>query len=314
MAQNLLYRSVAASFRWVSHWSGAAVRQARAIRQPRILMYHIIGDAELSVRQFEWQMRFLRDHFEPISLGALVDRLQAGTTTGREVALTFDDGVQNQFTVAWPLLRAHQVPATFFVCPGLIESGDWLWRTNLRMRLNVLGNATRADAARNAGCMATEIEAIMEWTKSLPMDARRTFEQDIKSLTADFTPPRAQMDSHAPLTWDQLRQLGGDLITIGSHTRTHPILPTLTESMLQDEIAGSRLALEEKLDRRVDLFSYPNGANNPGVADMARRHYRAAVTTIQGMVAQGSDCFLLPRIPAGENRAAFTRRMHRPTA
>lgn len=314
MAQNVLHRSVAASFRWVSHWTGAAVRRARAIRQSRILMYHIVGDADLSVRQFEWQMRFLRDHFEPISLGALVDRLHAGTTTGREVVLTFDDGVQNHFTVAWPLLQAHRVPATFFVCPGLIESGDWLWRTELRMRLNVLDNATRTEAARNAGCIATGIEAIMEWTKELPMDARQAFERDIKALTTGFTPPPSEMDRHAPLTWDQLRQMDDGLITIGSHTRTHPILPTLTESRLQDEIAGSRLALEEKLDRSVDLFSYPNGANNPGVADVARRHYRAAVTTRQGMVAQESDCFLLPRIPAADNRAAFTRRMHRPTA
>lgn len=314
MAQNVLHRSVAASFRWVSHWTGLAVRRARAIRQSRILMYHLVGDVELSVRQFEWQMRFLRDHFEPVSLDALVDRLQAGTTTGREVALTFDDGVQNHFTVAWPLLRAHRVPATFFVCPGLIESGDWLWRTELRMRLGVLDNAIRAEAARNAGCPATGIEEIMEWTKELPMDARRAFERDIKALTADFTPPRAQMENHAPLTWAQLRQLDDGLITIGSHTRTHPILPTLTVSMLQDEIAGSRRALEEKLDRSVDLFSYPNGANNPGVADVARLHYRAAVTTRQGMVAQESDRFLLPRIPAAGSRAAFSRRMHRPTA
>lgn len=314
MTPNVLHRSVAASFRWVSHWSGAAVRQARAIRRPRILMYHIVGDAELSARQFEWQMRFLRDYFEPISLDALIDRVQDGTTTGREVALTFDDGVQNHFAVAWPLLRAHQVPATFFVCPGLVESGDWLWRTELRMRLEVLDGATRTGAARSAGCTATEVEGIMEWTKGLSMDARRAFERDIEAHTTDFTPPRAQVEHHAPLTWDQLREMDDGLITIGSHTRTHPILPTLTESMLEDEIGGSRLALEGKLGRTVDLFSYPNGANNSGVADVARRHYRAAVTTRQGLVDQEADRFLLPRIPAADNRAAFTRRMHRPTA
>lgn len=314
MAQNVLHRSVAASFRWVSHLSGASTRRARSIRQPRILMYHTVGDAELSIRQFEWQMRYLREYFEPISLGVLVDRLQAGATTGREVVLTFDDGVQNHFRVAWPLLQAHRVPATFFVCPGLIESGDWLWRTALRMRLSLLGSGARAEVAGDAGCPAHEVEAIMEWTKGLPMDTRRAFERDIESRTAYFTPPRAQMDRHAPLTWDQLRGMDESLITIGSHTRSHPILPTLTESMLQDEIAGSRLALEEKLQRPVDLFSYPNGANNPGVAGITRRHYRAAVTTRQGLIVQDGDPFLLPRIPAADSPAAFTRRMHRPTA
>ncbi len=277
-------------------------------------MYHIVGDHELSASQFEWQLSFLRTHFEPVSLAMLVDRLQSGTMEGREVAITFDDGVQNHFTVAWPLLRAHNVPATFFVCPGLIESGDWLWRTALRMRLNTLDSTTREDVARNAGCAETGVEAIMEWTKGLPMDARRAFEHDIEAHTRDFSPPREQMDRHAPLTWDQLGQMDENLITIGSHTSTHPMLPTLDPSALHDEIAGSRSVLEAKLDRTVDLFSYPNGANNPLVADLARRHYRAAVTTRQGLVARDNDRFLLPRIPAAHNRAAFTRRMHRPTA
>jgi peptidoglycan/xylan/chitin deacetylase (PgdA/CDA1 family) len=314
MAQNVLHRSVAASFRWVSHLSGASTRRARSIWQPRILMYHIVGDAELSVRQFEWQMRYLRAYFEPISLCELVDRLHAGATTGREVAITFDDGVQNHFRVAWPLLQALRIPATFFVCPGLIESGDWLWRTSLRMRLSVLDSAMRADAARNAGCPVTQVEAIMEWTKRLSMDARRAFERDIETHTASFMPPSAEIDRHAPLTWEQLREMDESLITIGSHTRSHPILPTLTASLLLDEIAGSRAILEEKLHRTVDLFSYPNGANDPGVVEVTRRHYRAAVTTRQGLVTKDSDPFLLPRVPAADSPAAFTRRMHRPTA
>lgn len=314
MAENLLHRTAAASLRWASHWSGAALRRARAIRQPRILMYHIVGDGDLSVRHFEWQMKFLRENFEPVHLGALVDRLQAGELTGREVAITFDDGVRNHYTVAWPLLRANNVPATFFVCPGLIESGDWLWRTELRMRLALLGDADRREAARVAGCATTTVEAIMEWTKQLPMDARLAFQRDIARRTAGFSPPQEQAERHAPLAWDELRQMDPKLITIGSHTSTHPMLPTLDESALHDEIAGSRTTLEEKLHRRVDLFSYPNGANNPEVADMARRHYRAAVSTRQGLVAEHNDRFLLPRIPAAQNRAAFTRRMHRPTA
>lgn len=314
MVKTILRRSIASPFRWLSHWTGAAMRQALAIRQPRILMYHIVGDADLSIAQFEWQMQFLRGHFEPIGLGALVDRLQAGDCTGREVVVTFDDGVQNHFSVAWPLLRAHNVPATFFVCPGLVESRDWLWRTELRMRLDMLDDGVRKAASRNAGCMATDIEAIMEWTKQLPLDERQAFERDVRTRTRKFTPDQVNIDHHAPLTWGQLQQLDPDLITIGSHTCTHPILPTLNETMLQDEIAGSRLALEEKLDRCVDLFSYPNGANNPGVVEMARSHYRAAVTTLQGMVSPDSDLFLLPRVPAADNRAAFTRRLHRPTA
>ena len=38
------------------------------------------------------------------------------------------------------------------------------------------------------------------------------------------------------------------------------------------------------------------------VVETVRRHYRAAVTTRKGLVAEGDDPFLLPRIPAGHNR------------
>lgn len=314
MVRDIVHRTLATPLRWAFHWSGLATRRASKIRQPRILMYHIIGDEELSVRQFEWQLKFLRANFEPTSLGTLLDRLQSGTLSGREVVITFDDGVRNHYEVAWPVLRAHDVPATFFVCPDLTESGAWLWRTELRMRLKLLDAGERAAAARHAGCLAQDVEAIMEWTKGLPMDDRAAFQNDISTRTRAFSPSREQMERHAPLTWDQLQQMDARLITIGSHTRTHPMLPTLDERALHDEIAGSRRILEEKLDREVGLFSYPNGANNAGVVAMARRHYRAALTTRKGFVANGDDPFLLPRIPAAADRASFSRRMYRPSA
>jgi len=314
MVRDIMHRALATPLRWTSHWSGMALRQSRKIKQPRILMYHIIGDEELSVRQFEWQLKFLRTNFEPTGLETLLDRLQSRTLSGREVVITFDDGVRNHYEVAWPVLRAHDVPATFFVCPDLTESGQWLWRTELRMRLKLLDAVERAAAARQAGCQARDVEAIMEWTKGLSMDDRVTFQNDIKKRTSAFSAPREQMVRHTPLTWDQLRQMDARLITIGSHTRTHPMLPTLDERALHDEIAGSRRILEEKLDRDVDLFSYPNGANNAGVVAMARRHYRAALTTRKDFVANGDDPFLLPRIPAAADRASFSRRMYRPSA
>jgi len=311
---NPLHSALAIPYRWAAYSSGSALRHARSVRRPRILMYHIVGDDEVSTRQFEWQLRFLRKHLEPVGLGELANRVQAGTVTGREAVITFDDGVRNHFTVAWPLLRAYAVPATFFVCPGLIESGDWLWRTELRMRLKSLGNAERGEVARNAGCPESAAEAIMEWTKTLSMDDRRVFQTSVEKLTRDFSPRPEDTERHAPLTWDQVRQMDASLITIGSHTSTHPMLPTLDDSTLETEIAGSRRALEQKLDRCVDLFSYPNGANNAAVVKLARQNYRAAVTTQKAFVAEGNDLATLPRVPGGGGRATFVRRLHKPTA
>jgi len=49
------------------------------------------------------------------------------------------------------------------------------------------------------------------------------------------------------------------LITIGSHTLSHPFLSQCTDEALYDEIRGSKQILEEIITQRVDYFAYPTG-------------------------------------------------------
>ncbi|WHZ20168.1 MAG: hypothetical protein OJF55_002317 [Rhodanobacteraceae bacterium] len=314
MGHNMLRPMFAAPLHWASLWSGDAMRRARAIQRPRILMYHCVGHDDVPVEQFRRQLRFLRERFELISLQQLIDRLTSGSTSGNEVVITFDDGVRNQFTVAYPLLSEQGAPATIFACPGLIESGRWIWRTELRLRLALLSSRERMEVARSAGCPDYRTEAILAWAKGLALTVRHDLEARVTALTREFEPTAQQIDQYAPLTWQQLDQMDPRLVTIGCHTSTHPMLTTLPDDLLQAEIAGSRAALERRLGREVDMFCYPNGANSAAVVEVARQHYRAALTTRQDFVEAGTDVFMLPRIPASRGRASFVRRLHRPTA
>lgn len=62
------------------------------------------------------------------------------------------------------------------------------------------------------------------------------------------------------MTLKQLEQLPADLVTIGSHTLTHPDLPALSEQDARTELFESRLKLEKLLHREIKLFSFPFGA------------------------------------------------------
>lgn len=314
MSSIVLRRALAPPLQLASFWSGHALHRARSVRHPRILMYHSVGHEDVSIRQFRWQLRLLRDSFDVVPLPRLVDRLVAGTANGEEVALTFDDGVRNHYSVVWPMLREARVPATFFVCPGLIESGAWLWNTELRTRLALLGRAERRRLADRAGCPQGSEHGIVEWAKRLPLDRRRDVEEQARALTQTFEPTDAQLDRHAPMSWLQLKRLDPALITIGSHTATHPILTTLAREARDVEVAGSRIMLEQRLGRSVDLFCYPNGANDAAARDAVRSVYRAAIATRQDLVTGDADLFALPRVPAGPRNSYFVRRLHRPAA
>lgn len=305
---------MAGAFYAASLWSGHGLRRAKALRAPRILMYHGVAPDELSAELFDWQISFLQNEFDLVSLPTLLQRRSTGQLTGEEVAVTFDDGVCNHVTAVYPMLQQRRAPATFFVCPGLVDSGRWIWNMELRCRLRLLSDSELKTLAAEIGADSAGIEALVQHAKSFGLAQRTEFERRVQERTSQFSPSFAQFDRFAPASWGQLEKLDPSLITIGSHTLTHPILTTLTTENLQVEIGESRRLLEQRLQRPVDLFCYPNGDNDTRAQAEVRRHYSAAVTTVAGALSAEDDDCLLPRIPAGRTRGLFMRRMYRHTA
>jgi peptidoglycan/xylan/chitin deacetylase (PgdA/CDA1 family) len=86
----------------------------------RIVVYHWVHDHEREA--FARQLVWLASAFEPVSLSEAVARLREGRGTGREVAVTFDDGFRTGFTNAAPLLAEHGFRACFFVLTGLVSA------------------------------------------------------------------------------------------------------------------------------------------------------------------------------------------------
>src|SRR4051812_47600033 len=110
----------------LAYWAGIAGTARRDAGGPRILMYH--GVPRRCAGELERQLRYLRRNFEVVSMGALVDAVRSGVPSlARKVVLTFDDGLRNNVTVVYPLLKRLALPATFYVCPRLADTGRWLW-------------------------------------------------------------------------------------------------------------------------------------------------------------------------------------------
>jgi peptidoglycan/xylan/chitin deacetylase (PgdA/CDA1 family) len=286
---------------------------ARRQRAMRVLMIHSVDDSYCSVDAFREQLLYVRRHFEIVSLEELVRRLAAGESRGREVALTFDDGLRNTLDCAYPVLQSLRVPATIFVCPGLIGSGIWLWNQEARARLFSLDPATLAALAKAFGA-AAEVEAVINWMKTLPLPLRQDAERRIRDASPAFTPSARQKGLYDLMDWDDLASLDPELITLGAHTLTHPILTTLPDAELDHEIGGSRAVLEERLRRPIRYFCYPNGAHDPRAVAAAKRHFEAAVTTETRMV-RGSSCpHRIPRIALADSASGLAWLLWRPGA
>jgi len=106
------------------------------------------------------------------------------------------------------------------------------------------------------------------------------------------------------LTWDDILSMqASGLITIGSHTLTHPLLTELTSAeRIKNEIEGSKKALEEKLGREVNTFCYPAGRFNGKIRQVViDAGYKVAVVTNPGKKTSDSDIFAIKRLRISRN-------------
>ena len=89
-----------------------------------------------------------------------------------------------------------------------------------------------------------------EHTRHMLEDLTRLFEVDF---------PDPDLQDRQLLTWDQIQEMAGDLITIGAHTHSHRVLATLDPAAQREEMVLSKLILEKKLGREILSIAYPVG-------------------------------------------------------
>lgn len=98
-----------------------------------VVAFHRVNDSgaenglTCSVDTFKRYCRFFSQYFQVVSLRDLVDKLEKAAPLDRELAITFDDGYQDNYEYAAPILRSMGLPATFFVVSQYIGTQFVAW-------------------------------------------------------------------------------------------------------------------------------------------------------------------------------------------
>ena len=176
---------------------------------------------------------------------------------------------------------------------------------------------------------ARQMDALIRWTKPIRVDiaaplgrgiryAAVTFDDGFESVIENALPELEKRNIPATIFvladflgrcpgWDgwpervmsvdQLRKLPAHLVHIGSHTMTHPVLPSINEDQAKHELSKSRAKLEGILKRKVILFSFPYGAFNEKLIDWCREAgYERVFTTLPVLAFTHSNEFVTGRV------------------
>jgi peptidoglycan/xylan/chitin deacetylase (PgdA/CDA1 family) len=227
----------------------------------------------------------------------------------RAVVLTFDDGYADVLHQAKPLLERCQIPATVFVSTGFLGREFW-WDKLERGLLSAarspeqLSLQARDDSyewvsgdPRQRPAPGSWQDAVQSIYRSLLFLSPVEREKAMAQLWARSGTEPDDRPSRRALTGDELIELAaGDLIDVGAHSVTHPVLADLSLPAQQAEIRDSKAHLETILGRPVTSFSYPNGSSSQETLRIVRESgFHCACASYKDVVWQGSNRFHLPR-------------------
>jgi peptidoglycan/xylan/chitin deacetylase (PgdA/CDA1 family) len=296
-----------------------------------ILMYHAVwrrppglGDwCFLPEESFRRQMEYLARHFTVLPLASAVEQLRAGALEGPTACITFDDGFRDNHQVAFPILRAHGLPATVFLNTGLTGTADTVWFCRLvdafgattadRLEWNGLSLSLAGPARRQEA--SAKVQAALK--RYPPPRLRAELAEVLRALgqapdrSFSAESPFRMLD--APAIAEMARS---GLVEFGAHTHTHAILANLTPAEQEDEIARSVRGVERLTGRPCRTFAYPNGGPRdygPVALDILRSlGIVAAVTTVPGPNDRRTPPLELRRYGIGSDMSmpVFQLRVH----
>ncbi len=230
--------------------SGPVTALARRLSRGRlrILAYHGVPDPD----RFAEQMEYLAGNYAPVGEGDVVAAL-AGVSELPDGAawVTFDDGDPSVVANGLPTLVRLGIPATMFVCPGLIESGEPFW-----WRVTDHAPERALAACRAAGVTVTGADP----TAALKLvdDERR------RQVVAELLGELDGLEGSAPPDWRQLddgeldRWLGAGM-ALGNHSWDHPCLDRCSPAEQVDQVRRADEWLTVCLGAPPRSFAYPNG-------------------------------------------------------
>ncbi len=235
----------------------------------------------VSVKILERHLDWIGRRYQFAGLDELGERLAAGARgVERMAAVTFDDGYQDFYEHAFPLLRRKGIPAAVFVVTEYAGTA----RVPLHDRLYLL--LARRRGARLEPMPGIRLPDISGMPPYAAMRAlvetlsQEALEGVVRRLEAVDSLPEGLLRGWQPLSWETLARLQDAGVTIGSHTRSHTLMTNESAARVREEAAGSRKELEARLGAAVRHFAYPSGRfDAAAVRAVAAAGYEFAYTT-----------------------------------
>jgi len=272
-----------------------------------ILYYHHVfpdknpyHPEDLTSRQFDQQIRFLAKNFNILSLKQAISLLKKKALPAKALVITFDDGYQDNYTIAAPILEKHHCAATFFIATQGVSKG-YLWNDVIEQTLrtttvkgiskNIIGKVINITTEHE------KIAAFEQLMMKLKFLNHKNRTEKIAQLSQELNVKDIKQSMMSAKQIADLHQRG---FSIGAHTHSHTILSTESNEDSYRELTTNKNNLEEIIGNPIEFLAFPNGLYkrdfNQTHCDLAHQlGFKAAFSTNDGGILNRTKMYAMPR-------------------
>jgi len=222
-------------------------------------------------------------------------------------AITFDDGFENNISIAAPILNELSIPATFYITSGFIELNTMSWIDRIEFILEEIprgkiklpwhNEAFSFNSASSKINLLTEIRSTIKRSPQINTDS---LVEEIATQLRFPIPTSSDNALDLKMNWSQVKELGNqELFTIGGHTHNHPILSFLSRDDLRIELDTSLNLLKNRAGIETVHYAYPEGLqhcyNSLVISELKTRGIKCCPSAIPGKNTLEQDLFNLRR-------------------
>ena len=216
--------------------------------------------------------------------------------------ITFDDGYEDNFIYAYPILKQLNIPFAIYVSVGLVKDHSPIWNYPLIIERIICKNTELIIEGKKYECKTEQqkddtFHRLKSLLFSLPYDH---MQEEFKRLFTEYLTD--DVFTYNTLSWLQIGELARDpLCTIGSHTMTHSRLTITDGGALKYELEESKRILEQHIGKSVQHLSYPYGwiddVSDEAIEYARQIGYKTAMRSYGGPVRKkDNDLYQLKRI------------------
>ena len=283
----------------------------RVLNKERRALCHSSDGVIVSEKTFEKNLTVLRRYIQIISLQRLID-YASGTAPipNNSCLITFDDAWLDNYDVAFPLLRKHEVPASIFVPVGYVDRNTMFWQEELMMHLSSIlkfGDEEDIRFLRDLTSCHGRLDS-----RTFQLFVARAKDTGYEGIEETLSKTRKQFKEsfrkahyNKYMTWEHIQEMRLNGVSFGSHAISHRRLTKISESDCEQELTDSKSELEDRLGGPICALAYPNGDHSKAVArQVSSAGYRLAFTTESGFMDKHAYLLAIPRINVHESFAS----------